>query len=196
MRYLNKRIILIMIILVSILSVLNAGDSRVIPLDLYLIIDSSSSLQNVKDDALGWLNSQVIDRILMEGDNVTVWSAGNSAQLIYSGEISSVNNGTETKTELKEKLNSITGEGRAIDFSGALSDLRPRLSRTQSGRLPYTMMITASAGSIQSALTGSSQSMLKWFRTEKSSGWQAFVLGPDINEKVSRAASDYMNSQR
>jgi hypothetical protein len=58
------------------------------------------------------------------------------------------------------------------------------------------MLVTASAGGLGRTLSGSAQSMLKWFRSEKNMRWQAFILGPDIGGKVSQAAQNYMNSQR
>ena len=186
------RKIIILSILVCYLPLLNAEDSRAIPLDMYLIMDASSSFQDAKTDAVTWFNSQVVERILIEGDKVAVWSAGDKAEVVFSGEITPA----QGKNEIKDKLQSLPAAGRTADFSGALNDLLPRLSETSPNRLPYTMLVTATAGGLGSALTGSNPAMPKWFRTEKYERWQAFILGPDISRKVSQAAQNYMNSQR
>ena len=184
--------IIFLSILVCYLHPLNAEDKRTIPLDMYLIFDSSSSFQDVKTDAVAWFSTQVIDRIFIEGDKITIWAAGDSAEIVFSDEIAN----TDTKNDIKSKLDSLSAGGRTADFSGALRDLQTRLSAASQGRLPYSMLITATAGGLGSALTGSTQAMLKWFRSEKYERWHAFILGPDIGRKVSQAAQNYMNSQR
>ena len=192
MRKYNVRNIIFLIILVGYLPLVSAEDKRTIPLEMYLIMDSSSSFQEAKTDAVAWFGSQVVDRIFVEGDRVTIWAAGDSAEIVYSDEIA----GEGAKTDIKDKLKAISAGSRAADFSGALNDLQPRLSAAPPGRLPITMLVTATAGGLGSALSGRTQAMLKWFRSEKYERWQAFILGPDIGVKVSQAAQNYMNSQR
>ena len=192
MRYFRKKTAFFLIILVSFLGILWADDLRKVPMDMYLIVDGSTSFQSAKSDAIAWVNGQVVDRILMEGDRITIWSAGDRAQIVYSAEVSS----TGVKTEVKDRLLALSTDGRTSDFSGALRELEPRLLQTAQNRISYTMLITASAGGLESVLTGSSSDMLKWFRSEKFQRWQAFVLAPDIGSKASQAAIDYMNSQR
>jgi len=192
MREYNVRNIIILTILVCYLPLLYAEDKRAIPLDMYLIMDNSSFFQDAKTDAVAWFGTQVVDRVFAEGDKVTIWAAGNSAEIVYSDEISN----TDSKIAIKDKLTSLPTDNKTADFSDALKDLQTRLSGASPGRLPYTMLVTASAGSLGNALTGSTQTMLKWFRTEKYERWQAFILGPDIGGKVSQAAQNYMNSQK
>jgi hypothetical protein len=188
MRNFNPRFLLVLMFLVAFFPRLEAEDRRNVPLDVYLIIDASNSFQNVKTDALAWVNAQVIDRILIDGDNMTVWAAGDSPELIFSGAVSASNgNG-----EIKEKLNNLTAEGGKADFSGALRGVETRLSDVQ-GRLSYTLLIMASAGGLEGVLTGNSPSQLKWSRSEKYERWQVLVIAPNIGRKVSEAALEYMN---
>jgi len=188
----NKRFIIILIILVGFSSLLKADDKRVIPLDLYLVIDSSEYINSVKTEVLDWVYSNMVDRLLVEGDKVTIWSAGESAQIIYNGDISA----PAGKPEIKDLLQNLVTNGKKADFSGALMDLAPMVSGTGQNRLSYTVLVTSSAGVLESALTGSSQALLRWSRSEKYSGWQVFVAAPNIAPKVSQAASTYMSSQR
>jgi hypothetical protein len=112
--------------------------------------------------------------------------------LLHSGEVSS---SAEIK-EIKDKIQTIPAEGKTADFPGALTELMPRLSQTPESRMAYTVLVTSSAGGITDAVTGSTQSMLKWFRSEKYERWQALILAPDINQKVNQAAVAYMASTR
>jgi len=189
-KFLRKLIILT--ILVNFMPLLNAEDKRVIPLDLYLIIDGSSALKSAKNDVVSWINQQVVDRILVDGDRITVWNAGDRAQVIYSETIV-VSSG---KSALKDKLQTLNTEGRTADFSSALKEVLPKVSQTPGDRLACTMLITASAEGLEPAISGSSQNLLRWFRSEKYERWQVLVLAPDIGGKVQQNAQAYMRSLR
>jgi hypothetical protein len=188
----RKCLFIILIILVGFISVINADDRRVIPLDLYLVIDCSESINSVKNDTFAWVYASIIDRLLVEGDKVTIWSAGDKAQIIHNGEISA----SGGKSEIRDLLQSLATNGKSADFSGALKDLEPRVSGTSQNRLPYTVLVASSAEKLESALAGSSKNLLRWSRSEKYSGWQILVVAPDIAPKVRQAAASYMSSQR
>ena len=179
-------------ILVSITFSLNAEDKRTIPLDMYLIIDGSSSFQNAKNDAFTWFNNQVVDRILTDGDKITIWTAGERAQIIYSETIS----GAAGKNAIKDKIKALGTSGKSADFSGALRDLSSKVSETPQNRLAYSMLIIGSAEELEPALSGSAQGLLKWFRSEKYERWQVLIVAPDIGRKVQQAGAAYMSSIR
>ena len=188
----NKRIFFILIILVIFVFSANAEDKRTIPLDLYLIIDGSSALQNYKNDAVAWINSKVVDGILMDGDKITIWTAGDSARLIYSDTFS----GATGKKGINDIISAIDARGRTADFSGALRDAASRAAQTGTDRLAVTMLITASAEGLEPAINMSGQGLLRWFRSEKYERWQVLIVGPDIGRKVQQAAAAYMSSRR
>ena len=192
----NKfRKFLILIVLVSFcFPVLNAEDRRSIPLDMYLIIDDSVALRNSKNDTIAWINEYVVDRILMEGDKITIWAAGDGARVVYSDTVS----GSDGKKAIKDKLGTLDTGGRTADFSGALRDVMSRLSQTagDQSRLSYTMLVTASAAGLESTLTGSGQGLLRWFRSEKYERWQVLIVAPDIGRKVQQSAASYMSFSR
>jgi hypothetical protein len=185
--------LLILIVLVGFFSpVLNAEDTRSIPLDMYLIIDGSTALENSKSDAIAWINNQIIDRILIEGDNISIWAAGDTAQMIFSGTISD----SDGKKGIKDKLLTLDTEGNIADFAGAIREVSTRVSQTPQTRMAYTMLITASAEGLRPVLSGGSQSLLRWFRSERYERWQVLILAPDIGTKVQQAAANYMNAFR
>jgi len=184
--------VLLIIILVIFLSPLNAEDRRTIPLDLYLIIDGSLALQGFKNDAVTWINDQVVDRILMDGDRITIWTAGDRAEVIYSETYS----GQAGKKGITDKLAVLDTRGKAADFSGALREAASRVSQTARDRLAVTMLITASAEGLEPALSGSSQGLFRWFRSEKYEHWQVLIVATEIGGKVQQSAAAYMNSRR
>ena len=192
MRSNNIRAILFLIVLVIFSFPLTAEDSRTIPLDLNLIIDGSSSLETFKNDAVAWISEKVVDRILVAGDKITIWTAGDKAQVIYSDTLS----GTTGKQEIKDKLKALGTSGKTADFSGALRDAAARVSQTAADRLAVTMLITASAEGLEPTLTGSAQGLLRWFRSEQYERWQVLIVGPEIGKKVQQAAAAYMSSRR
>ena len=186
---------LFMLILAGFLaSGLFAEDKRIIPLDVNLIIDGSSVLKNSKNDMISWVNGQVVDRTLIDGDRITIWTAGDSARVIHSAVIS----GSAGKKDIKDKLQGLQMEAKTADFSGALKDAMSRISQISPARsrLSYTILITGSAEGLEPTVAGSGQGALRWFRSEKYERWQVLIVAPDIGGKVTQAASSYMASLR
>ena len=166
---------------------LNAEDRRIIPMDLYLIIDGSQAFEGSKAGAVAWINERVVDRLLMEGDRVSVWTAGERAELVFSGEISA----SGEKDDLKNQLAALTATASSADFYGALRNVHSGIS---GDRLSYTLLVTASAGGLERAIAGDTQGLFRWFRSERYEQWQVLAVAPDIGGKVSQAALAYMNS--
>ena len=168
-----------------------AEDLRTVPLEMYLIIDASSAFREQKNDALSWVNGEAIDRVLMEGDVITVWAAGDRAEIIYSGD-------SGDKETIKNRLLNMETGGETADFTGALREVSARLSQTGNSpsRLSVTMLVTSSAAGLQPALAGGSQGLLRWSRSLRYEGWQVLIVGPGMGPRVREAAEAYMNSRR
>jgi len=190
MRKSNLRFFLALAFLAVFFPRLNAQDRRNIPMDFYMIIDGSEAFEKHRNEAIAWVNERVVDRLLLDGDRVSIWAAGDRAELVFSGDVSD----SGGNQEIKDQLLNFAPTGRSADFSGALRNVNAGISGTSDDRLPYTILVTASAGGLYSALAGDTQGLLRWFRTEKSAQWQALVVAPDIGRKVNQAALAYMNS--
>ena len=186
------RFFLLFVILTGFLLPLQAEDRRTIPLDLYLIIDGSSSLKDSKNDTIAWINNQVIDRILINGDKVTIWTAGDKAQVIYSDTITS----PDAIKVVKDKLTGIDTGAAKADFTTALKEAGSKISQTQGNRLAFAMVIAASAEGLEPTIATNSQGLLRWFRSEKYERWQVLIVAPDIGKKVQQAGAAYMSSLR
>ncbi|MCL2833965.1 MAG: hypothetical protein FWD78_12405 [Treponema sp.] len=169
---------------------LKAADQRTIPLDMYLIIDTSEGFRDTQSETINWINDQVIDRLLQEGDRLMIWSAGPAAQVIYTETIGA------KKDDAKAKLLNLTISGRNADFSGALRDAASRAAKDNPDRkrISYTMLVSGSAENLAPALGGSGN-LFRWSRAEKYDRWQILVADPNIAQRVSRAAASYMGTR-
>jgi len=190
MRRIYIRILLTVFIFGGFTPWLNAESRRVIPLDMFLIIDGSDFFENSKADAIAWINSHVVDRILQDGDRITIWRAGDTAQVIHTGYISG------NTQEITNLLNSMLISGRTPDFSSALIDAAARASRTTQDRLPYTMLVASSAAGLQRTITGEARNLLRWFRSEREERWQILVIDPHLTPRVQTAAASLMGFLR
>ena len=188
------RKIFIMIFLAGFIFTANAENRRTIPLDVYLIIDGSPAFERSRGEIMAWINEQIVNRILINGDTVTIWAAGSNATIIHSSTIS----GEAEKQAIRDAVRNINAAGENADFSGAMSAAASRLTQAAGdrSRLTYTVLITGSARGMQQAFTGGAGHLFQWFRSEHSSQWQAFVMAPTIAGRVRQAAAAYMDSQR
>jgi len=164
------------------LSPLYGADAQRIPINVNLIIDGSASLSAVKDEITSWVLGR-LEEILTEGDNVTVWSAGPQARVIYSGRI---NSAADSET-VKNTIRQLSGSGETADFSGALREASTR----QSASFSYTLLISASGASLSSVLSSPQANLLRYSRVEEFSTWRALVVGLDIDARVRRAAAAF-----
>ena len=152
------------------------------PINVNLIIDGSASFSAVKDEITSWLLSR-LDAVLADGDNVTIWSAGFPARVIYSGRISSA----ADKDAVKSSISQLSGSGGTADFSGALRDAAAR----QSSSFSYTLLISASGASLSAVLISPQANLLRYSRVEEFTTWRALTVGLNIDARVRRAAAAF-----
>ena len=173
-------ILLVLAVFGSILP-LYGQDSGRDPINVNLIIDGSIAYNDVRDEVSAWLSGR-LDQILANGDRVTVWSAGTSARVIYSGVVT----GSAEKDVLKKSIRELAVSGNSSDFSGALREAAGR----QSSGYSYTLLITASPQSI----TGTSANQLRYSRVEEFTNWRALVVGLNLDTRVKRAVNSFFGS--
>ena len=159
------------------------GYAQRAPINVNLIIDGSSSLAGSRAEIIPWVNNR-LDQILVDGDRVTVWSAGTVARVIYSGTINSASDREAVKRSYRE----LTGSGATADFSGALRQAAdiPKTS------FSYTLLISASPESLTSVLSGPYANLLRHSKVEAFPGWRALVVGLDIDARVRSSAAAFM----
>jgi len=156
-------------------------DAQRAPIDVNLIIDGSNAYNDVRDEISAWLSGR-LDQILMDGDRVTIWSAGPTARVVYSGVVT----GSSERDAVKRSIRELAVSGNTADFSGALNEAAGR----QSSGFSYTLLISASPHSI----TGNAANHLRHSRVEEFTNWRALVVGLNLDTRVRRAANSFMGS--
>jgi hypothetical protein len=164
---------------------LHTADIRTSPITVNLIIDGSQALTGVRDEVSAWVSAALLDRILQNGDQVTVWSAGGKAQTVYSG---TLRDGAE-KDAIKQAIAAIPGLGDAPDFAGAL---REAASRSPDGGISYTVLVSGSPAALSPTLLGPQAGLVKFSRIEEFPSWRAMIVALNIDSKVRRAATGWL----
>jgi len=154
------------------------------PIDVNLIIDGSVSFSSVRDEVTSWVSGR-LDQILVDGDRVTVWSAGHSARIIYTGRINA-----DEKEAVKRSIREISPSGNNPDFSGALREAAGR----QSSSYSYTLLISASPAALSSVINNPQGNLLRFSRIEEFTNWRALVVGLNLNERVRRSTSAFFDN--
>ncbi|MCL2879548.1 MAG: hypothetical protein FWF29_04810 [Treponema sp.] len=163
-------------------------DIRNTPVTVTLIIDGSKSLSGVADDVNSYLSGSLIDKILQNGDRLYIWSAGKTAQIMYSDTIKSA----DDRENIKKVLKNMPSAGDSADFSTALQNTA---SQKFGQNMHYTILISTSYTAFSPTLLGSSAELLRFSRVEEHSGWRMLVIATDINDKVRQAASAYFSGK-
>ena len=160
------------------------ANDRKTPIDVYIIVDSSSAMEKGKEEAVNWLCTTVIDGFLLEGDRLWVWAAGKKPELIHSGTLGD-------KEELKTVIRSIQYQGNAADYRGALEEAKKQAEK--SSRTSYTLLISGSGAKDPPQAEAESAGLLLYSRVENFSGWRVLTVGFDLGPKVRKSSVYYRN---
>ena len=161
-------------------------DQRNTPLTVHLIVDGSQALSGVLNEVSGRVSESLINSILQSGDRLTIWSAGKTAQILYSETLKSAND----KENIKKILKNLPTQGDSADFSNALQ--KAAAQKTNQG-MQFTMLVSASHTTLSPALLGSAAQLLRFSRVEEYGKWRILIIAPDINDKVRQAAAAYFS---
>jgi hypothetical protein len=191
MKAVNRKKTWISGLLLALISILPlwGDDNRPIPIDVYIIVDSSSAMEQGKAEAVSWLCTSVVDGILKDGDRVAIWTAGAKPELIYSETVAA-----GAKEQIKTTIRGIQFSGDLADYRGALSLAQAR-AQSQPGRLTYTLLISGSSAKDPPSRDAESAGLLLYSRVDNFSGWRVLTVGLDIAGKVRNSAAAYMKNQ-
>ena len=158
------------------------ANDRTTPIDVYIIVDSSSAMEKGREEAVNWLCTTIIDGFLLQEDRIWIWTAGSRPELVYSGTI-------QNKEEIKTVIRSIRYQGNAADYRGALEEARNQARK--SNRTNYTLLISGSGAKDPPQREAESAGLLRYSRVESFSGWRVLTIGLDLGPKVSRSSAYY-----
>jgi len=163
------------------------NNPRTSPIDVYIVVDSSSAMERGREQAISWLSTTVIDNMLLNTDRIWIWTAGARPELIYSGNLAN-------KEEVKALIRSISFEGDAADYRGALFEAQSLAQR--SDRTTYTLLISGSGAKDPPTREAESAGLLRYSRVESFPGWRVLTVGLDLTPNVRRSAAYYSNNAR
>ena len=161
-------------------------DIRNTPVTVNLIIDGSAALSGARDEMSAWVTKGLIDGLLQNGDRITIWSAGGTAQVLYSETVKNEND----RENIKNTLKNLPARGDTADFSGALRDAA---SRSGGNGIYYTLLICASPAALSPTLLGAGANLMRFSRIEEFRGWRAMVVSLGIDSRVRQAAAAYLS---
>ncbi|MDR0623097.1 MAG: hypothetical protein LBG10_01545 [Treponema sp.] len=166
---------------------LYAQDIRTSSIDVNLIMDGSTALKSAGNEAVAWVSDYLIDKILQDGDRITIWSAAGKARIVHSDTLS----GAEGKENIRKILRSLAFQDNSPDFSGALKEAVSRINSRSA--MTYTILISGSSSALSPLLLGSDSNLLRYSRVKEFPSWRALVIALDINSQVQRAAAAYLS---
>ncbi|MDR3167712.1 MAG: hypothetical protein LBT93_07195 [Treponema sp.] len=163
-----------------------AEDRRTVPVTMYVIIDGSGGIKTGKNAAIAWINDYIVDKILQDGDTLTIWVAAEKARVLFSEPL----RGTAQKETVKELLRSVEPGGASADYAGAFREALAREDRQPREGISYTLLVTGTAGGFSRGNTPAE--FLRYSKVREFPGWRVLVVGLDLGPQVQKAASAYM----
>ncbi len=114
-------------------------DTRTENIDVFLVLDKSLSMVEEIEAVKTYVNSAVIDRILIPGDRIVCLAFYGEAKIIIDETVQTESD----KESLKKRINSIQADGRFTDIGNALDMLKQTVDRySDSPRRKFLLLIT------------------------------------------------------
>jgi hypothetical protein len=167
-----------------------AEDVRSGPINLYLIIDTSSSLSSHYAEALSWIRSTVFESILQKDDMITIISAGSTTQILSDITFT----GPESSQGLEKSLQSIRLQDTFANLAGAIREAKQRdLTKSHINSLGVALLITGtdSKTAVYEKNNKELEDLLRYSKVEDFPGWKLVVVGLNLEGKIKAATAEY-----
>ncbi len=155
-------------------------DTRTENIDVFLVLDKSLSMVEEIEAVKSYINSSVIDRILIPGDHFIGIAFYGEAKILVEATVQT----GEDKDVLKKKIGNVLADGRFTDIGNALDTLKTTVdSYGTSGRRRFLLLITdgkqeAPPESIYYSPDGSfNHQFLENTKIIQKEGWKIHILG-------------------
>ncbi len=149
-------------------------------IDVIIAFDKSLSMVDKVAAVRDWVNTSIVDQLLIPGDYLVVVAFYGQAQVIVSRAITA----DADKATVKALLAKISGNGRFTDIGNALDALKAEAGKREGdGRDKYVLLLTdgkqeAPPGSRYYSKDGTfNHELLQNAKTIPEQGWKVVVLG-------------------
>jgi hypothetical protein len=156
------------------------ADKRTQPTDVVIALDKSLSMEHKVAAVKDYVNSTIIDQLLIPGDDFVVVAFYGKAEVLINKTIQS----EAEKISLKNIISQIRGNGRFTDIGNALDIVKEQLAkREKDGRDKYVLLLTdgiqeAPPSSKYWSKDGSfNHAFLANTKTYQQKGWKVMILG-------------------
>jgi hypothetical protein len=164
----------------AVLALPAAADVRKDNIDVIIAFDKSLSMVDKVNAVKDWVNSSIIDQVLIPGDTLVVIAFYGRADIIISQAIAS----DSDKATVKQIISRISGNGHFTDIGNALDSVKEEIAKRDSdGREKYVLLLT---DGIQEAPPSSkyyskdgtfNHEFLLNTKTIPEKGWKVMILG-------------------
>ena len=175
-----RRGILAAVALCSILASPLSADTRTQNIDVIIALDKSLSMEHKIGAVEDWVNSYLIDQVIVPGDLLIIVAFYGKADVVVSQTIKD----DADKAAVKKIVSGIRGNGRFTDIGNALDVLKAQIAAKESdGRDKYVLLLT---DGIQEAPPTSkyyspdgkfNHEFLTNTKTIQQKGWKVMILG-------------------
>jgi hypothetical protein len=169
-----------LLILLAVLAVNLPADQRTEPIDVIVALDKSLSMEEEIKAVIDYVNSYVIDQLLIVGDYFVVVAFYGKAEVPVALKIT----GPQDKEKAKKAVAELVANGRFTDIGNALDALGAEVAKLgETGRKKHLLLIT---DGIQEAPPASryysrdgkfSHEFLENAKTVQKKGWKIQILG-------------------
>jgi hypothetical protein len=173
------------------------ADTRTSNIDVVIALDKSLSMENKVGAVETWVNSSIIDQLLIPGDYLVVVEFYGKAEVIISQAVK----GDPDKQALKKTISQIRGNGSFTDIGNALDVVKAQVAERESdGREKYVLLLTdgiqeAPAKSKYYSKNGQfNHEFLANTKTIQEKGWKVMILGIGTDTAAKDLAKELQGS--
>lgn len=179
--------LLALVVLCCIALTLNAEDLRLTYVDFFLLVDTSLSMVEAMDSARNYAASEIVGRLVIPGDWVSVYRFYGKTEEVWSGDIAD----ESAKAQLVRSLHNLQADGRFTDIGSALDNLENLVrARGKPERPKYLLLVTDEK---QEAPPGTKyyssdysieHPMLEYVRKTDMGSYRVITIGYNIASKI------------
>ena len=173
------------------------ADTRTSNIDVVIALDKSLSMESKIGAVETWVNSSIIDQLLIPGDFLIVVAFYGKTEVIISQQ---VKDDTDKKA-LRKIIAQIRGNGRFTDIGNALDVVKAQVAERESdGREKYVLLLTdgiqeAPATSKYYSKNGQfNHEFLVNTKTIQEKGWKVMILGLGTDTAAKDLAKELQGS--